>query len=161
MTTDSGKPTGLPARAYTAPGMHHAVKLWYGIDNLGEVGYTAVYPPSWIRVDSVRLLPATLQFVSHKRNSLDQKKLHIAKLPVASSCPAAAEFGVQVKSYIIGYYHMYKLTCIWTPTEGEVANAVNEEGNAHNHHAIAILEQVTCYTVRHVPQKIFKDATIF
>ena len=32
----------------TAPGMHHAMKLWYGIDNPGEVGSTAVYLPSWI-----------------------------------------------------------------------------------------------------------------
>ena len=50
--------TGLPARAYppyTAPSMHHAVKLWYGVDNQGKVGSTTVYPPSWIRVNSVRI----------------------------------------------------------------------------------------------------------
>ena len=49
VTADSCKPTGLPARAYplyTAPGMNHAVKLRYSIDNLGEIGSTAVYPPS-------------------------------------------------------------------------------------------------------------------
>ena len=49
VTADSGKPTGLPARAYppyTAPGMHHVMKLRYGVDNPGEVGSTAVYPPS-------------------------------------------------------------------------------------------------------------------
>ena len=50
VTADSGKPTGLPACAYplyTAPGIHHAVKLRYGgVDNPGEVGSTAVYPPS-------------------------------------------------------------------------------------------------------------------
>ena len=31
------------------------IKLWYGIDNPGEVGSTAVYPPSWIRVNSCNL----------------------------------------------------------------------------------------------------------
>ena len=66
MTADSGKPTGLPARAYpsyTAPGTYHTVKLSYGVDNPGEVGSTAVYPPSWIRVNSVRKVAnATLQF---------------------------------------------------------------------------------------------------
>ena len=47
MKADSGKSTGLPARAYppyTAPGVHHAVKLRYGVDNPGEVGSTVVYP---------------------------------------------------------------------------------------------------------------------
>ena len=47
-TADSGEPTGLPTCAYPsyiAPGMHHTVKLWYGIDNQREVGSTAVYPP--------------------------------------------------------------------------------------------------------------------
>ena len=41
--------TGLPARAYplyTAPGIHHAMKVRYSIDNPVEVGSTAVYPPS-------------------------------------------------------------------------------------------------------------------
>ena len=65
MTADSGKPTGLPARAYPsyiAPGMYHTVKLSYGVDNQGEVGSSAVYPPFWIRVNSVRKVPnATLQ----------------------------------------------------------------------------------------------------
>ena len=49
MTADSGKPTDLPARTYplyTAPGMHYAVKLSKDVDNLGEVGSAAVYPPS-------------------------------------------------------------------------------------------------------------------
>ena len=67
MTADSGKPTGLPARAYlsyTAPGTYHTVKLSYSVDNPGEVGSTAVYPPSWIRVNSVhvrKVANATLQ----------------------------------------------------------------------------------------------------
>ena len=65
MTADSGEPIGLPTRAYplyTAPGMHHTVKLQYGVDNMGEVGSTEVYPPSWIRVNSVRKIAnATLQ----------------------------------------------------------------------------------------------------
>ena len=45
---DSGEPIGLPAHAYpsyTDPGTYHTVKPWYSIDNLGEVGSTAVYPP--------------------------------------------------------------------------------------------------------------------
>ena len=63
-----GKSTGLPARAYslyTAPGMHHIMKLRYGVDNPGEVGFTAVYLPSWICVNSVhvcKVANATLQF---------------------------------------------------------------------------------------------------
>ena len=76
VTADSGKPIGLPARAYplyTAPGMHHAVKVRYGVDNPGEVGSTAVFPPSWIRVNTVRKVAnrnATLQlafFLGDKR----------------------------------------------------------------------------------------------
>ena len=46
MTSDSDDPTGLPACAYplyTVPGMRHAVKLRYGVDNLGEVGFTALH----------------------------------------------------------------------------------------------------------------------
>ena len=39
--------------------MHHAVKLWYSVDNPGEVGSTAVYPPSWIRINSVRKVANT------------------------------------------------------------------------------------------------------
>ena len=62
MTADSGKPTGFPACAY--PDTHHTVKLSYGVDNPGEVGSTAVYPPSWIRVNSVRKVAnTTLQYV--------------------------------------------------------------------------------------------------
>ena len=39
-----------------------ACLLSYGVDNPGEVGSTAVYPPSWIRVNSVRKVAnATLQ----------------------------------------------------------------------------------------------------
>ena len=56
VTADSGKPTGFPACAYpsyTAPVTYHTVKLSYSVDNPGEVGSTAVYPPSWIRVNSV------------------------------------------------------------------------------------------------------------
>ena len=44
VTADSGEPTGFPACAYTmytAPGMHHAMKLRYGVDNPGEVRPTA------------------------------------------------------------------------------------------------------------------------
>ena len=67
MTADSGKPTGFPTRAYpsyTAPGVYHTAKLTYGVDNPGEVGSTAVYPLSWIRVNSVsKVVNATLQFV--------------------------------------------------------------------------------------------------
>ena len=40
VTADSGEPTGLPTRAYpsyTAPGMHHTVKLRYGVDNPGPL----------------------------------------------------------------------------------------------------------------------------
>ena len=36
--------------------MHHAVKLWYSIDNPGLVGSYAVYLPSWTHMNSVRLL---------------------------------------------------------------------------------------------------------
>ena len=58
--------TGLPTRPYPlyiAPGMQHSVKLRYGVDNPGEAGSTVVYPPSWIRVNSVRKVAnATLQF---------------------------------------------------------------------------------------------------
>ena len=65
MTADSGEPTGFPARAYplyTAPSMHHAVKVQYGVHNPGEVGSTAVFQPSWICVNSVRKVAnATLQ----------------------------------------------------------------------------------------------------
>ena len=46
MTADSGKPTGLPARAYPlyiTPSMHHTMKRRYGVYNPGEVGSTAVY----------------------------------------------------------------------------------------------------------------------
>ena len=66
---DSGEPIGLPARAYllplyTVPGMHHAVKVRYGVDNPGEVGSTAVFPPSWIRINSVhKVANATLQYI--------------------------------------------------------------------------------------------------
>ena len=35
-----------PPSPYTAPGMHHTMKLWYGVNNLSEVGSTVVYPPS-------------------------------------------------------------------------------------------------------------------
>ena len=53
--------------------MHHAVKLRYGVDNLGEVGSTAVYPPSWIHVNSVRKVAnATLQ-TWHWRASVMEK----------------------------------------------------------------------------------------
>ena len=66
MTADSGKLTGFPACVYplyTAPDTDHTVELLYGIDNPGEVGFTAMYPPSWIRVNSVRKVAnATLQF---------------------------------------------------------------------------------------------------
>ena len=64
MTADSSEPTGLPAHAYpppyTAPGMHHTVKLRYGVDNPGEIGSTAVYPPSWIRVNFVHKVQRNL-----------------------------------------------------------------------------------------------------
>ena len=47
----------------TAPRMHHTVKLRYGIDNLGKVGFTAVYLSSGIRINSVcKVANATLQF---------------------------------------------------------------------------------------------------
>ena len=48
VTADSGKPTGLPAHAYssyTAPGMYHTAILWYGVGNPGKVGSITVYPP--------------------------------------------------------------------------------------------------------------------
>ena len=66
MTADSGEPMGLPTHMYslyTALDMHHTVKLGYGVDNPGEVGSTAVYPPSRIRINSVRTVAnATLQY---------------------------------------------------------------------------------------------------
>ena len=60
---DSGEPIGLPAHAYpsyTDPGTYHTVKPWYSIDNLGEVGSTAVYLPFQNHFNSV--CNATLQF---------------------------------------------------------------------------------------------------
>ena len=40
------------------------MKLRYGVDNPGEVGSTAVYLPSWIRINSVRKIAnATLQCI--------------------------------------------------------------------------------------------------
>ena len=66
LTADSGKPTGLLAHAYlpyTAPGMYHTMKLQYSIDNPDEIMSTAVYPPSWNRIDSVhKIANATLQW---------------------------------------------------------------------------------------------------
>ena len=38
----------IPPPLYTATGMHHTMKLWYSVDNPGEVRSTAVYLPSWI-----------------------------------------------------------------------------------------------------------------
>ena len=83
MTADSSKPTGFPAHtypSYTAPGMYHTVKLSYGVDNPGEVGSIAVYPPSWIRVNSVRKVAnATLQSEDEQilAFSLDTKWLQL------------------------------------------------------------------------------------
>ena len=55
---------------YTAPGMHHIVKLRYGVDNPCEVGSTAVYLPSWIHVNSVcKVANATLQFSKIKKGT--------------------------------------------------------------------------------------------
>ena len=52
---------------YTTPGMHHAVKFRYGINSPGEVWSTAVYLPSWIRVNSVcKVANATLQMSIHE-----------------------------------------------------------------------------------------------
>ena len=47
--------THIPPFLYTASGtcMHRTVKLQYSVDNLGEVGSTALYPPSWIWINSV------------------------------------------------------------------------------------------------------------
>ena len=58
--------TGLPACTYlpyTAPYTYHTVKLWCDVDNSCQVWPTAVYPPSWDRVNSVcKDANATLQF---------------------------------------------------------------------------------------------------
>ena len=58
--------TGLPACTYlpyTAPCTYHTVKLWCDVDNSCQVWPTAVYPPSWDRVNSVcKVANATLQF---------------------------------------------------------------------------------------------------
>ena len=52
-------------REYTAPDTHNIAKVWYSIVNLGEVGSTAVYLPSWNRINSVRKVAnATLQSIS-------------------------------------------------------------------------------------------------
>ena len=43
--------------------------------SLGEVGSTAVYPPSWIRVNSVRKIAnATLQFMSRPRRLIETRR---------------------------------------------------------------------------------------
>ena len=93
VTADSGKPKGLPARAYplyTAPGIHHTVKLRYSVDNPGEVRSTAVYPPSWIRVNSVRkVAKATLQFHVGGKNTFwisDASQVHFGSFKGFNQC---------------------------------------------------------------------------
>ena len=61
---------------------------------------------------------------------------------------------LRVESYI-RRYHVYQR--IWNPKLGEVAVAVREGENFHDHYAVAILEEDTCCTVEHMPRKISKE----
>ena len=55
-------------------------------------------------------------------------------------------------------YHVYQR--IWYPVVGDIAITVREEGNVHDRHAIAILED-TCCCVGHLPQHISKECYYF
>ena len=75
-----------------------------------------------------------------------------------SATPTVTRLMLNVEGYIVGY-HVYKR--IWSPVIDEVATAVRDEDNIHDHYAVAILEEDTCCTVGHIPRKISKECYFF
>ena len=95
---------------HTPPGMHHTVKLWYGIDNLGEVGSTAVYPPSWIRVNSVRRFAnATLQWQFDLYNKSDSYLSEIQRRRM----PELHSLTISSHSSYTGKHGRFQTACNW------------------------------------------------